>query len=64
MIPVLVLGKHLDEPHSALHQPSRDETARAKILSGWIINAVHLLSGVAFARDIHHVGGSSLHARG
>ena len=64
MIPVLVLGKHLDEPHAILHESPRNETASAKIFRGRIINAVHLFGGVAFAGDIHHIGGCSLHARG
>ena len=59
-----VLTEHLDEPHAALDQPPGDQALPAVGLGRRIVEAVELLRGCGFVRQIHQVGHGRLHAEG
>ena len=61
---VIRAAPELHKTHAALQQPPGDKTIAAEILSDLLIEPVKLAGRRRFARDIEHLRGAELQARG
>ena len=63
-VPRLTAQEQLHEPHAALDQAARDQAARAVFARCRVVEAVELVRGRRFARDVERLGGGRLHGGG
>ena len=64
VVPVLVAGADLDEPHAALDQPAGDQAAGAELAGRRVVEAVERQGRGRLAREVERFLRGRLHPRG